>query len=243
MAVMYKEQEFTIHTTHCDFLDFLRPYSVLDFFQDLASTNADEIGVGFDYIKSLGYIWIVLYEQFEVVKGIPKFGDTIIVKTWPKPKGRLEFEREYEIWDRHNNLLIKGISNWALMDIEKRCIVRGERVDFLGEYYLKTNYPEKQKRKLNLSVEPTANDYAYKVLLSDLDHNLHVNNAKYLDILYNMQTVEHYKKWKKVEVSFLHEAQLNDEIVIRQTTIENKDCYKGYLGDTPCFEAVIIWEE
>lgn len=242
MAMMYKEQEFNIHTTHCDFQDNLRPSAALDFFQDLACMNADETGVGFEHVRSLGYIWVVMYEQFEVITRIPKFGEKIIVKTWPKPRGRLEFEREYEICDVQGNLSIKGISNWTLVDINKRTISRAENVVFQGDYLNKTNYPEKQKRRLNLKSDNYDLEYHYKVLLSDLDHNLHMNNAKYLDIIYNMQGMNHYKLWKKVEIAFLHEARLNDEITIKHFHLDDKECYQGYVNGNACFEAIVYLE-
>lgn len=243
MALMYKEQKFHIHASHCDFQDNLRAGAALDFFQDLACGNAEEIGVGFERVKKLGYIWVVLYEQVEVATRLPRFGEEVVVKTWPKPRGRLEFEREYEICDSTGNVLLQGISNWVLMDIKKRTLARGEDVEFQGEYVPFTNYPQKQRRKLNLNLDSYEREYRYEVLLSDLDHNLHMNNAKYLDILYNMQEITAYKPWKKAEVAFLHEAKWKDEILVKEFTRENKKCYQGALEETPCFEAILTLED
>ena len=79
MAIMFLEKKFVIHTTHTDFKDIIRPYAILDFFQDLAGIHAEQIGVGFEDIAKLGYIWVVLYEQYEVLQNLCKFGDEIIV--------------------------------------------------------------------------------------------------------------------------------------------------------------------
>jgi len=43
VAIMYKENKFSIHTTHCDFKSYLRPCAALDFFQDMASSHAELI--------------------------------------------------------------------------------------------------------------------------------------------------------------------------------------------------------
>lgn len=243
MAVMYKEQCFSVHTMHCDFQDKIRPSAVLDFFQDMAGTHADELGAGFEAVRSLGYIWVVLYEQFEVVSKTPSFGDSVLVKTWPKPRGRLEFEREYEICSADGTPAIRGISNWALVDIRRRTVARAEDVDFNGEYYDKTSYPQKQKRKLNLQPQGYDAEICHTVVLSDLDHNLHLNNAKYLDIIYNMNTLESYRPWKKVEIAFIREARLNDKITVRHWKEDERDCYQGFVGDTPCFEATVYPED
>lgn len=244
MAIMFLEKKFVIHTTHTDFKDIIRPYAILDFFQDLAGIHAEQIGVGFEDIAKLGYIWVVLYEQYEVLQNLCKYGDEIIVRTWPKPRGRLEFEREYEICDSNGNLIIKGISNWALIDINKRTIAKANDVNFNGEFYQRTNYTDKQKRKLNLKPENIIKEYNHQVVLSDLDHNMHMNNSKYLDILYNMQNINDYKICKKVEIAFIHEAKLNDIINVKYYKDENnRDCYIGFIDDKTCFEAILTTEE
>lgn len=243
MAVMFKELKFKVHTTQCDFKEYLRAYAALDFFQDLAWLHAEEIGVGYQDTLNHNLAWVVMYEQFEVVSRLPKFGETVIVKTWPKERGRLECLREYEICDENNNLMIKGISNWVLINIGKRTLSRGSEIKFNGEYLDKTNYPEKQKRKLDLNDEGIDYSYSYKVLLSDIDTNHHMNNSKYLDIIHNMQDMDSYKLWDKVEIAFIHEAKINDIINVKRFKDDNKDCYKGYVNDVACFEAIVYWKE
>ncbi len=243
MAVMFKQEKFNIHTSFVDFIDQLRPSAALDFFQDLAATHAKEIGVGFDDVYALGYIWVVMYEQLEVVKRLPKVGEEILVKTWPKSRGKLEFEREYEICDLEDQTLIKGISNWVLLEKERHTLVKANNVNYIGENYPKTNYFEKQKRRLNLNDSIYPFVFSHKVTLSDLDHNMHMNNAKYLDIIHNMQNFDKYKTWKKFEIAFLHEAKLNEEIKVKHFQENGLDCYKGYVEEQPCFEAIAYWEE
>lgn len=244
MGLMKKEREFFINSSQCDFDDYLKISAAFDYFQDLASMNAEEIGVGFDKVYKLGYYWVVLYEQIEVVKRIPKFGDDIIVKTWPRPRGRLEFEREYAICDKNNELLVKAISNWVLIDVNKRSISKAEDVIFNGEYVNYTNYEGKQKRKLNLEEKEFDNTYEYTVSIEDLDHNLHMNNTRYFNKILNMQCFDTYKRWKKCEIAFIHEARLNDKIKIGHfKNAFSIDCYKGYIDGKLCFEAMLYLED
>ena len=58
--------------------------------------------------------------------GIFQRGEVIKVNTWPKTQSKLEFEREYEIRDINDNLLIKGISNWCVINSETRRLERAE---------------------------------------------------------------------------------------------------------------------
>ncbi|MCI5582376.1 MAG: thioesterase [Anaeroplasma sp.] len=243
MAILKKEMNVNIQSNQCDFKDYLKPSSVLGLFQDIAGIHASELNYGFDDLYNLGYYWVVMYIQFEVVSRIPKFNDTLHIETWPKRRGRLEFEREYEIYDANtNDLLIKGISNWVVIDTKNRLISKAQEVNFSGEYVEKTNYPLKQKRKLNLE-DNHEKSYSHTVCLNDIDHNMHMNNSKYLDIIYNMDTVDSYKLWKKIEIAFLHEARIDDMIDISHyIDIDNVHCYKGFINDIACFEVKITKE-
>lgn len=244
MSLMKMERDFFIHSSQCDFDDYLKLSAAFDYFQDLAGMHADEIGVGFNETYSLGYYWVIMYEQIEVVKRIPKFGDEIIVKTWPKPRGRLEFEREYGIYDKNGELLVKAISNWVLIDINRRTISKAENVKFNGEYVDYSNYEGKQKRRLNLPNKEFDKFYTYTVGIEDLDHNQHMNNTRYLNKILNMQDFNNYKIWKKCEIAFIKEARLNDTIKIgHYKNEEGIDCYKGYINDELSFEVMLYLED
>lgn len=235
MALMIKEERYVINKNDVDLNGVATMYFIADKFQGIASRHADEINVGFDDVYKLGLLWVVMYEKYEVVSKLPALGDEIIVRTWPKKRNRLEFEREFELLDSNNNILVKGISNWCLIDVEKRMISKATNVNFIGEYYDFTRYNEKSKRKLNLDDSNLVNYYSYTVISSDLDRNNHMNNAKYINVINKIKN----KKWNIIEIAFIHEARLNDEIKIYY----DNSSYKGYVNNNLCFEAMIKWEE
>ncbi|MGM9970332.1 MAG: acyl-[acyl-carrier-protein] thioesterase [Anaeroplasma sp.] len=225
MAILYKTQNIFIRTKECDLNDYLRPASVLDYFQDIAGVHATELGLGYDNMLKNNLFWVILYEQFEVIKEIPKYSDEVEICTWPKQSSKLQMEREYVIKNHSGEILIKGISNWAVIDSRTRRLARADKIIFNGEYYPYTNYQDKQVHKLGLKCDNFRHTYEYKINLSDLDHNKHLNNARYLDIVYNMGIINH-KKYKRVQIAFLHEAYLNDVIRVGHfVDINNNDCF------------------
>lgn len=235
MAIMIKEEKYIIDKCDVNKCNEATMFFIADKFQSIASHHADEIGVGFDSVYKLGYFWVVMYENYEVVSRLPKLGEEVIIRTWPKPRNRLEFEREYEMLDVDNNLLVKGISNWCLIDINKRMISKALDVSFIGEYVSFTRYSEKTKRKLNLNDLNFVNYYLYKVTFDDIDRNNHMNNAKYFNVITRINNA----KWNKAEIAFIHEARLDDEVKVYY------DCknFKGYVNGNLCFEAIVNWEE
>ena len=243
MAVMYKSINYNVRERDVNLNDQIRPATVLDYFQDVAGIHATELGLGYEPMIKMNLFWVILYVTFEVVGEMPSFGQTIKINTWPKSQTRLEAEREYEIRDANDNLLIKGISNWCLINSETRRLEKADKLVFPGEYYDKTNYEGKCKRRLGLQPTNITAEYNYKVHLTDLDHNLHLNNARYLDIVYNMFVENGKKKYKKCEIAFISEARLNDIINVKYFKVDNKDCYQGFVNGDLSFEVVPEVEE
>lgn len=243
MSIMKKEITFNVRERDVNLNDNIRPASVLDYFQDIAGIHADELGVGFEPMIKLNLYWVILYITFERVGKVPSFGEKINVVTWPKVKTRLESEREYEIRDMDNNLLIKGISNWCVINAETRRIEKTDKVVFNGEFYKESNYQEKCKRRLNLTPNNVIKEYEYKVHMTDLDHNMHLNNARYLDIIYNMMRENGKKDFKKCEIAYISEARLDDIITVLYFKDNDKDCYLGKVNGETCFEAILEMEE
>ena len=240
MAIMLYETNFYVHAIDTDLKDKLRPASVLSYFQDAASVHAEELGVGYHDLLNMDLYWVILYEEFEILENI-EWGDIVRTRTWPKSRTRLEFEREYELRNDSDKVLAKGISTWCVINTKSRKLERGDSVIFNGEYYEYTNYPEKLNRKMKFQINEPDLTYDYKVLYTDLDHNLHLNNAKYLDVLYNMHAND--KRVKKVRISFVNEAHVGEVIHILYKHTEEGDLYIGLVGANTCFMAVLETEE
>ncbi len=234
MSVMQLEKEFFIHTSMVGKNDYIRPAAILDLFQDMASLHANQIGVGFDDIVKKNYFWIVSSIEFEQLRQFKSIS-YVKVKTWPKEKNRLEYIREFTISDLEGNLLVKGISTWVVIDIATRKLTRGDDIIFNGEYSNETNYPNYRRRKIPLLNDNVIKEWDYKVLATDLDHNGHMNNAKYADIIYNGLFDD--RSVKNLHISFLHEALLNDNIhVSYYKNDSNTNYYIGKIDDKVCFE-------
>ena len=235
MSVMYYERNYFVQTRDCDQYDKFKPSTVLDYFSDIASYHADMIGVGFKKTFEMGLYWVVLFQEFEIINNNVKPNDEIIVSTWPSAHYKLEYERDFLITDINKNHVIKGRSNWVLIDVKNRMIKRANP-QFNGELRDYRNYEEKSKRKLDLSCDTYIKEENYEVKKTDLDHNLHMNNARYLDVIFNMVDFN----FKKVEIAFIKEARLKDIINVKYYIDENNNhSFIGFVNDSKCFECVI----
>ncbi len=237
--MMIDSKKFYIPASFVGDSDLLRPSSILDLFQTEASIHADSLGLGyFDMLKK-DLLWIVSYQEIDIVGELPKYVDEVIVSTWPHERKRLEYVREYDIRDLNGNLLVSGIASWFTINVNKRTLVKDNSVNFDGEYYDKTNYPDFRRKKINLSPVGDTLKWDYQVVYTDLDHNGHMNNAKYLDIIYNKH-LDDLSKIKKIIISFEHEIKLGEIVNMEYfKNEENDSCYIGSVNGNKCFEVVI----
>lgn len=239
MSLLKMERDFFIYTKDVDMNDIIKPHAVLEMFQDMAALHAIDLGCGYEVCKKNNMAWILLYNKVEIVKP-PKYFTNVNVKTWPKPARRIEYNREYLMVDENNEPLIKGISNWAVINYETRSIVR-KGFEFDGEYEEFTNYFEPAKRKLELDDSSITNYFEYTTVADDLDHNGHVNNTRYLKMIYDFLNPQMERKYiNYIEIAYIKEARFEETIKIGYNKIaDNKYEFIGYVDNEKCFEAII----
>ena len=76
-----------------DFLnDELSPFSILNYFQDIAGIHADKIGLSHEELIKNDLVWVVLRNKYEIIK-MPSINQKVILKTWPHQKGKIDFDR------------------------------------------------------------------------------------------------------------------------------------------------------
>ena len=164
--------------------DVIAPHGVLDIFQDVASEHVEEYNLGFDGMLSKGLIWILVRTKYHVIKDPDVSDKELYVTTWQSEQARADFTRDYIIKDKDGNILIKGSSKWCLIDINTRRIAptKSLGIDITHNEFLFSEV----FGKLNFdSLKENDTVYEAKVDFSMLDHNGHLNNAKYSEIIMN----------------------------------------------------------
>ena len=233
---MIDSRNFIVHASFVGDSDYLRPASILDLFQDEASIHANMLKLGYHDMIKKDLLWIVNYQEIDIVGKLPIYCDEVIVSTWPHERKRLEYVREYDIKDKEGNLLVTGIASWFTINNTTRRLVKDDSVDFGEEYYNHTNYPDFKRKKMNLIPASEIITWDYTVTYTDLDHNGHMNNAKYLDVIYNFHQGFSIDKISKITISFEHEIKLGETINLEYFKNEQNDsCYIGKVNGVECF--------
>ena len=227
-------EQFTLTEGDFDHNDNVKISTILDLFQTVAANHASEGGIGFSEMMEKGLAWIITKIKFDCFA--PLYYDRkLIVKSVPKPKGLVDYTRDYFIYNECNNMVAKGSSQWVLIDFKARKIVR-PIVDFVGEFSPLTAYSERKIEK----IEPVKDIFCfdYEVKKIDLDHNGHLNNIRYADIIFNCET--DCRPAKKFIINFNNEALLGNTV---SCFTDNNGKYSAFIGEKCCFSAFVLREE
>ena len=224
-STMGHKRVFFVTDNMCDLSRHINPTGLLDILQSIAGEHANLLGIGYEDLKAKGYAFVLARIKYDLYKPIESYTE-LLVETTPLVPGRIDFDRDFEIYNNKTNELV-GIatSKWIIIDLASRRICRSNVFTYPCEVREKGNYDSFEKLsfdEINLDLI-----YEYEVRHNDVDFIGHMNNTKYASsLIYNGSV-------KRFEINFLHEVKLNEVLNIKH----NYDSFIGYCADTVSFKA------
>lgn len=213
MTIEY-EQTYQLRTGDFDTYAHLQPASVLDIFQDAAGANADRTpGMTMeDAVEGTKLLWVITRLKYEVV-ATPALHEQVKVRTWPLAPTRMGFQREYTIKRLDGELLVKGTSEWVLMDAVTRSFVSARDVyNGPDDFSTERNF-EKKVRKLR-DFEPADKGCRITPTFTDIDVNGHVNNTKYASYVLDALNPGKDEVIRTFQIDYRHELRCGQSVDI-----------------------------
>ena len=177
MALFEETVKIRYSEMDCDLV--LKPSAMLQFLQDLASDNAEQLDFGYSYIIKHNLAWFLLKYRLEF-DDYPEGIYDLTIKTEPRGYNKMFAYRDFYIL--HDGKQIgRATSTWTLVDLATKSmasaadVLAGNKYMYLHDKreddlnYGKIRLPEK------FDIEKT-----FEVRFDDLDVNRHVNNANYI---------------------------------------------------------------
>ena len=204
--------EKDITSNEADYNLDMKLSSIFLFFQEVSSLHSEVLGVGKSETIDKDLHWVIT--RFNVViDRIPRYGEKVKVKTYPGANNGLFFFRHYQITDMKDNVLVRAISNWVIIDGFTHEIKRNP---FKG--YSIPIYKEEGELPIPTKINEKATNYLYsrKVRYSDIDLNTHLNNTRYIDLIQDAFDLNFYKthKIKNFLINYFLELKAGDEVKI-----------------------------
>lgn len=218
------QSEYSLRAGDFDRFDRIKPSAVLDLFQDAACQHAEELGLGFDKMLELGYLWVLVRVRFAVL-AVPKRYKKVIVKTWPLKPRSLSFKREYCIEDESGRVLIKGSSEWMIIDSKERRLISVPNLYPLENFCNEVMFADKsgKLRDFNTANLPLLIETGF----CDIDVNAHVNNTKYADYVLNAISPQKEEELIEFQIDYRKEVLKGEKLEIFHLREDNVIIAKG----------------
>jgi acyl-ACP thioesterase len=225
MEINQYQKEYKIPVYEIGANGKINPYSLFNYFQDIASEQAEKLGFGKEDLMKDNHFW-VLSRMAANIDLWPGWEELIIVRTWPRGTDGIFAIRDYEASYPDGRIISSATSSWLIVDITSRRVQRPDYV--LTKYNSGTEVKSAMGRNAVKLEKPGLNgkkSLPFRVRHSDLDINLHTNNAMYIkwitdnyDLDFRMNNIP-----VSFEINYLSESRWDDEIFLISSPGENND--------------------
>lgn len=195
--------------------------SILEILENMGGEHSNKVGYGVFDMDKTGVSWILLEWKVKIIKR-PLYAEKLKIKTWGRYFQRVYTYRDFEIYNSKGELCIIATSKWALIDINKRSIMRiSDEIKNVYEPEEITVFDEETVEKIEIPDE-FSNEIEYTVGRKDIDVNNHMHNTYYLNLAYEALPEEVYnnRPYDSLRITYKKEIQLGD-------TVKCKYAYTG----------------
>jgi acyl-CoA thioesterase FadM len=150
---------FLVTDNMCDLNRYIKPMGLLDILQSVAGEHATKLGIGYEDLKDKGYAFVLARIKYDLYKPIKNYSE-LLVETTPLVPGRIDFDRDFEIYDNETNeLLGVATSKWIIIDLVTRRICRTNVFTYPCELREEGNYKSFDKLSFDDSEFKLSYDY------------------------------------------------------------------------------------
>lgn len=217
------ERDFRINYIDVNENNELTTRGFIKFMQEIAGEHSNSVGFGLDNLLKVNMAWIILNWNVKVFKR-PNCDDVITIKTWVRGFDKIYSFRDFEVYDKDNNLIAIASSKWVLKNHSSHTIVRispeiVEAYDCVSKCVFDYDLDNKV-------IIPDIIDscYEYVVQRRDIDTNHHVNNLYYIDFAYEALPDEIFNDCSLncVQVFYKKEIKYKEKIVCCYSFVDNE---------------------
>jgi acyl-ACP thioesterase len=216
-------EKFKVRSYEVDVTGRVTVLTISNFLQEIAGNHAGELGVSVDKLFEKNMTWVLSRLHLQMYS-YPFWREMVNVETWPSDAYGKFATRDFEIYNSKHKLIGKATSSWMLIDLKKM------RPITMPDFIMSIERPEKPRAiKDNFEKLPQLEkiEYknSYKVRLSDLDINQHVNNVNYIEWAIETIPVAIRKKFmlSEIEISFRSQGKYGDSVESRVQKTANQD--------------------
>lgn len=200
----------------------LKVQSLFDWFQDVGCEHAAQLGMSAADLLVHNFTWVLLKYQVRIIR-YPFWNEDITLTSWRAPLNDLYDLREFRVTDASGATIITGNSAWVIMDFTTRKPTRLSRCLPPELREAPGRIPDSFERILPVKEPEYTTDF--RVRISDLDFNRHVNNSIYIGWALEALPDDFLKRHlpTALEVRFIREIARGKAVLSEAQTDETAD--------------------
>ncbi len=182
---------------------------------EVATEHANALGIGYEALLKRNIGWVLSRLSIEMLR-YPVINEGYTLTTWIESYNRRFSERNFVMTDPEGKVFGHMRTVWVPMDFASRTVA-----DIAA--FEKTAFPTadlpcpiaKTPRIPALPEDAESEEYTFRY--RDLDFNRHVNTVRYLDLILNHWSLEHFDRMfpSRFDIMFHHECHFGDKIKLR----------------------------
>ena len=178
MPAIELREGFEAHSYAVDAFGLLAAPALSGWLQEAAGRHAEALGVGMEALFARGLTWVLARQAVEIDAPV-HMGERAEVRTWPTGTDRLTALRDFEV-RVGGELRIRAVTQWIVIDLGTRKPVRPGSV-LPGELLAELPHVVPVPSARLPSPAPPAVSRPFSTRYRDIDRNLHVTNASYVE--------------------------------------------------------------
>ncbi len=213
---MSYKASFLTSTYEADFRNRLRLTSVLNYMQEVAARNADQLGFGYHDFSGKGLYWVLSRTRI-LIDHYPEIGEEFVIETWPKGMHSIFANRDFRFYDQQGNITGRATTAWIIMNKNNHRPVRPESVMGNPSWVEAEQAVEEFPGRLE-PMEVLHPAGGITAAYSDVDVNQHVNNVKYLEYILDSFRQEDFLSGDIIDfqINFLQELRYGESIHLKK---------------------------
>ncbi len=219
----------------------MRPGATLAYMQECANHQFRRHAVTLDALRDEQGVGFILSRiAIDFLTPVHAY-DAIELRTATCAGHGLCFPRRFEL-TRGGEVAARAMSQWAMVRVCDRAMVRAEQapLSFGDEDEIKTDMPLRVRIPRDI---PMLTVGERRIVYSDLDYNLHMNNTKYPDMLCDFLPDALSLRVKGMSLAYYREAAAGDVLRIERGTDGVGTYYfRAKKENTVCLEAMLQTE-
>jgi acyl-ACP thioesterase len=207
--------------------------------QETSNAHLDSTGHNLDRLRD-EHALAFLLSKTRIALYAPLYAhERITVETFTAESRAFGFNRYYRIL-RGDEVIAAADTTWALIDLNTRQLCKADAFDFGFEHEqpidigLPPRFRIPHTDELELLGER-------RIVYSDLDYNMHMNNTRYADMLCDYMPLEDIPKIKGISLSYLHEAAFGDTVKVYTKKTDGRYSFRTLnQNGVTCLEAEVL---